>query len=569
MRAGPIPGNGVEVVDRSQRAMGLTPVEDLLRRDRADAGEGVELLERCAREAHLAPGRPAPQPPRLRRPTPGGDAHRDHDLLPVRHGCREVDEREVGAAARSARPLEGVGHTRALRDAHETRAPDRADDVDDEPRRGRSPPAGAVSERQRRCLRRRSTGGARRGQALADERKHDDADEEEKCRVTAGEPFEDHVVNIGNEGVTRDASTPSRMCADRSTAPRRPAGTCATNTCSLESTAPPPARRSRPKEEHAPLRDRTAIDVRGARRGGAARRGDARRRRSIRPSATARGGPVTLTLGPTGAIIVHVEPGDVPHGRLPAQAPVPDRDVHLLDARRAVAVLDGAARGGVRHRARGGSRERGTFTAEDGTGNPASRRRRPRRPRSIRPRRLAGTRHRARKIRPEEPRARAPTRLTTAALAAELAKVVHGQDAALERVASVTVAQLAQAASSPARLGAARRPDGRRQDEHRRGTPGRARGARRRGRHCLPARLRGADGLDPGHAAARRAARLHGPCSTTPLLAALEKPVSILLVDEVEKAHAEVRDLLLGLLDAGRLTSPPGRSSTRATSSSR
>ena len=50
-----------------------------------------------------------------------------------------------------------------------------------------------------------------------------------------------------------------------------------------------------------------------------------------------------------------------------------------------------------------------------------------------------------------------------------------------------------------------------------------------------------------------------GHASTTPLLAALEKPVSILLVDEVEKAHAEVRDLLLGLLDAGRLTSPSGK----------
>jgi ATP-dependent Clp protease ATP-binding subunit ClpB len=49
-----------------------------------------------------------------------------------------------------------------------------------------------------------------------------------------------------------------------------------------------------------------------------------------------------------------------------------------------------------------------------------------------------------------------------------------------------------------------------------------------------------------------------GHSSTTPLLAALEKPVSILLVDEIEKAHSDVRDLLLGLLDAGRLTSPVG-----------
>jgi len=50
-----------------------------------------------------------------------------------------------------------------------------------------------------------------------------------------------------------------------------------------------------------------------------------------------------------------------------------------------------------------------------------------------------------------------------------------------------------------------------------------------------------------------------GHSSTTPLLAALEEPVSILLVDEIEKAHSDARDLLLGLLDAGRLTSPSGQ----------
>ena len=40
---------------------------------------------------------------------------------------------------------------------------------------------------------------------------------------------------------------------------------------------------------------------------------------------------------------------------------------------------------------------------------------------------------------------------------------------------------------------------------------------------------------------------------------ALERPRCILLVDELEKAHPDVFDLLLGLLDAGRVTRPGGQ----------
>jgi ATP-dependent Clp protease ATP-binding subunit ClpC len=49
-----------------------------------------------------------------------------------------------------------------------------------------------------------------------------------------------------------------------------------------------------------------------------------------------------------------------------------------------------------------------------------------------------------------------------------------------------------------------------------------------------------------------------GHADTTPLITTLERPGCILLVDELEKAHPDVLDLLLGLLDAGRLRNPAG-----------
>ncbi len=37
------------------------------------------------------------------------------------------------------------------------------------------------------------------------------------------------------------------------------------------------------------------------------------------------------------------------------------------------------------------------------------------------------------------------------------------------------------------------------------------------------------------------------------------KPLSVLLLDEIEKASGEVFDILLSVLDEGRLTDPAGR----------
>ena len=268
-----------------------------------------------------------------------------------------------------------------------------------------------------------------------------------------------------------------------------------------------------------------------------------------------RDGPATLTVGPTSAIIVHVEPGtcrsDDFRLRLLFQTgtcifSTPDDLWRFwtgpLAAAFGIATALQAEDEGVdetvvpatdRVEARAvpdpfppddGSAP--DTEAEDATGGP----------------------------RPHERR-----RLTAAALASELAKAVHGQDAALERVASVTSAQLTK--RHPARPGSVLLA----------GPPGVGKTSTI---EALPAALaslgvRSASvfrldcseltdsiqvtrllGAPPGYTG-------HAP--TTPLLAALEKPRSILLVDEVGKAHSDVRDLLLGLLDAGRLTSPAGK----------
>jgi len=267
-----------------------------------------------------------------------------------------------------------------------------------------------------------------------------------------------------------------------------------------------------------------------------------------------RDGPVTLTVGPTGAIIVHVEPGTcrsddfrlrllfqtgtcifstpdelwrfwtgplaVAFGIEPARQEenedVADTVVAELDPPESRAVPDpftpddGSTPG---------------TEVEDGTG-PLPLRERP--------------------------------RLTAVALAAELAKVVHGQDAALERVASVTVAQLTK--RHPARPGSVllAGPSGVGKTSTVEALPVALGALGMKGASVF--RLDCAEltdsiqvtrllGAPPGYT---------GHASTTPLLAALEKPASILLVDEIEKAHSDVRDLLLGLLDAGRLTSPAG-----------
>ena len=161
-----------------------------------------------------------------------------------------------------------------------------------------------------------------------------------------------------------------------------------------------------------------------------------------------------------------------------------------------------------------------------------------------------------------EPRLPAPVterRLTTATLSDELARVVHGQRPALERVASATVAQLAK--RHPARPGSVLLV----------GPPGVGKTTTV---EALPAALQalGRDEpfvfrLDCGELTdSIQVTRLlgsppgySGHAASTPLLTALERPGCILLVDEIDRAHPDVLDLLLGLLDAGRVTSPTGR----------
>ena len=152
-----------------------------------------------------------------------------------------------------------------------------------------------------------------------------------------------------------------------------------------------------------------------------------------------------------------------------------------------------------------------------------------------------------------------PRRLTAAHLTEELARVVHGQEAALERVASATAAQLTK--RHPARPGAVLLlgPTGVGKTSTVEALPDalKALGYEGASIHRLDCgeltdsiqvtRLLGAP---PGYV---------GYATTTPLLDALAKRGCILLVDELEKAHEEVLDLLLGLLDAGRLTSSGGK----------
>jgi len=150
-------------------------------------------------------------------------------------------------------------------------------------------------------------------------------------------------------------------------------------------------------------------------------------------------------------------------------------------------------------------------------------------------------------------------RLTVAQLAAELGRVIHGQEPALERIASAAVAQLKK--RHPARPGSVLLigPTG----------VGKTTAV-----EALPTALKALGfpdarvfRLDCGELGdSIQVTRLlgsppgySGHTPTTPLLTAIEHPGCILLVDELEKAHPDVFDLLLGLLDAGRVTSPNGK----------
>ena len=148
--------------------------------------------------------------------------------------------------------------------------------------------------------------------------------------------------------------------------------------------------------------------------------------------------------------------------------------------------------------------------------------------------------------------------LTSAVLAERLARVVLGQEHALERVASAVAAQLTK--QHPTRPGSVLLigPTGTGKTATIEALPAALADLGRDGAHVLridcgeltdSIQLTRLLGAPPGYV---------GHAATTPLLEALARPGCILLLDEIEKAHPDVHDLLLGLLDAGRLTSPSG-----------
>ena len=137
---------------------------------------------------------------------------------------------------------------------------------------------------------------------------------------------------------------------------------------------------------------------------------------------------------------------------------------------------------------------------------------------------------------------------------------VVGQDEAVEAVANALRARaLGPAGPEPAdRLVRLPRADRRREDR-----------ARPRARR-VHVRRRAGDGAArhvrvPGAAHGRPADRCARPATSATRRAVssprqcARRPYSVVLLDEIEKAHAEVFDVLLQLLDDGRLTDGQGR----------
>ena len=154
---------------------------------------------------------------------------------------------------------------------------------------------------------------------------------------------------------------------------------------------------------------------------------------------------------------------------------------------------------------------------------------------------------------------RARSVLTAETLAEHLAKVVHGQSAALERVAHVVATQLAK--KKPARPGTVLLlgPTGSGKTSTIEALPDALFDLGKPGAHVFRVdcnelseriQLTRLLGAPPGYV---------GHDAENPLLDALAKPGCILLLDEVEKAHPNlIQDVLLNLLDTGRLTGPDG-----------
>ena len=104
--AGPIPGYRVELLDRTERAVRGSVVENLLRRDRADAGERVQLLECRRAQADGPGGAPVQRPPAA--VTRARDLARHEHLLPVCERRSEIQRFEERFRRGPARPLERI-----------------------------------------------------------------------------------------------------------------------------------------------------------------------------------------------------------------------------------------------------------------------------------------------------------------------------------------------------------------------------------------------------------------------------------------------------------------------------
>jgi len=150
-------------------------------------------------------------------------------------------------------------------------------------------------------------------------------------------------------------------------------------------------------------------------------------------------------------------------------------------------------------------------------------------------------------------------RLTAERLAAKLGQEIHGQDAALQRVAAVVSAQLAK--TRPAVPGSVMLlgPTGVGKTATVEALPRALARLGRKEAHVYridcaelaeDIQLTRVLGVAPGY---------HGHTKSTALLDALERPGAIVLFDEIEKAHHELHDALLAVLDSGRLTAPTGK----------
>jgi hypothetical protein len=141
-----------------------------------------------------------------------------------------------------------------------------------------------------------------------------------------------------------------------------------------------------------------------------------------------------------------------------------------------------------------------------------------------------------------------------------LATIVRGQDSAVRRIADVVSAHLAKTAPARPETLLLIGPTGTGKTSAIESLPNALRDAGSTGAHVFRVDcneltddhdLRRFLGAAPGFV---------GYSDEPPFLEALKRPRCIVLLDEVEKAHAAVRTVFLGLLDEGRVTAPDGTS---------